>query len=201
VGSRGEYAPEVLYRLDDAETKKQINRWLNQFGLGRSYTFSELGMEAFSLLFERKPGLPVNISDTGFGVSQVMPFIVQTAVEEPTLLITEQPEIHLNPRLQSLLADLFLDLAERRHYVLAETHSEHLVLRLRRLIAEGQIASSRVALYYVAWNEGESEVRRVPIDDSGYIDPADWPSGFFDESLSQAVGLAAAQRGRAKNAR
>ena len=105
-----------------------------------------------------------NIADAGFGTSQLLPLIIQTLTARPgTITIAEQPEIHLNPRLQSVLADLFVEMANTGHHVIVETHSEHLLLRLRRLVASGKIKSSEVAIYFIERLKGESTVRSVPI--------------------------------------
>jgi predicted ATPase len=142
-----------------------------------------------------------NYADTGFGVSQVLPLIVQGLYgDEDTMLIAEQPEIHLNPKLQALLADLFCDFASRKVNVLVETHSEHLLLRLRRLIAEGSIKSNQVALYYVERDKDKSLIREIPIKDNGHVEIKEWPRGFFQDSLRESIGLASAQSKKGKNA-
>src|SRR5262249_35501704 len=112
------------------------------------------------------------------------------------LMIAEQPEIHLNPRLQTELADLFCAIAETGRSVIVETHSEHLLLRLRRLIAEGAVGVEDVAVYFVERRGNSSTVRPVAIDAMGHIAAAEWPTGFVDDSLRNAVELAAAQRAR-----
>lgn len=79
----------------------------------------------------------------GFGACQVFPLIVQAIVsDKESLTICEQPEIHLNPRAQTTLANLVVFMANNDKRVLVETHSEHLLLRLRTLLAEGSIRES-----------------------------------------------------------
>ena len=118
---------------------------------------------------------------------------------EGSLILAEQPEIHLNPRLQSGLADLFSSFVQQGRRVLVETHSEHLLLRLRRLVAEGQLKSSDLALYYIERSGNTSTVRNVPVQSNGHIQSEDWPVGFFEDSLREAFDLAAAQT-RSKSA-
>ena len=77
-----------------------------------------------------------------------------------------------------------------------ETHSEHLLLRLRRLVAEGQFSPDDVAILYVEKDGATSRVQDVPVDSLGHIEPSRWPAGFFNEGLSESLALAQAQSTR-----
>jgi predicted ATPase len=195
VGIRGQFAPEILYRERAGELPGLVNDWLQRFDLAHSLRCAEVGTDAFSVLLRRTQRSPeVNLADTGFGVSQILPLIVEGLYGEGhTLTIAEQPEIHLNPRLQTRLADLFAAIVAEGRSVLVETHSEHLVLRLRRLVAEGDIPASDIALYYVEKTRDRSTIRDVQLKSNGHIEPTDWPAGFFEDALHEAMGLAAAQ--------
>jgi predicted ATPase len=196
VGTRGQFAPEILFRSQENEVTEAIVRWLGRFEAASSLSFSPLEEGTFSMNLKPKgTAFEVSVADTGFGVSQVLPLIVQGFTAAPaSLVIAEQPEIHLNPRFQALLANLFSEIAGRGVTMLVETHSEHLLLRLRTLIAAGDVAARDVALYYVEKTGGRSHARRVPIDERGHIDPEQWPAGFFSEGLDDAVALARLQR-------
>ena len=200
VGTRGEYAPELLYRLGSDSTQlDSIRSWLQHFGLPDTIEFDDVGDEGFAPRFGAGAGANSPL-DLGFGLSQLLPLIVQGVhARDRSRLLIEQPEIHLNPRLQAGLADLLVAFANRLSGVVVETHSEHLLLRLRRLVAEGQIDAADVGVYFVDRVKGESRVRRVPLLQSGYIDPKDWPRDFFDDSLRESLALARAQAGRAKS--
>jgi predicted ATPase len=196
VGPLGRFAPEIFRRMNRT-AQQTVNKWVRAFELGDTLRVKPLGTDIFSLIFENKGGRgprDQNIADAGFGVSQVLPLIVQASTDEPLgLTIAEQPEIHLNPRLQSSLADLFVAMANKGQRVIVETHSEHLVLRLRRLIAEGHIQSDAVGLHFVERKGGVSVIREVPIDRTGHINGSHWPAGFFEDSLREALALASAQ--------
>jgi predicted ATPase len=196
VGTHGEYTAELLYRWSGNAVIKEVETWLCRFGFDVTIETSSFNNDAYSLVLSRKsPRSEVNFADTAFGLSQVLPLIVQGlhSKSRKELIITEQPEIHLNPRLQAVLADLFVDIANAGSKVLIETHSEHLLLRLRRLIAEKQIKARDVALYFVENGRTGSVVRQVEILPNGHIDAEDWPTGFFADSLQDAFGLAKAQ--------
>ena len=201
VGIRGEFAPEVLFR--QRELLRLVNEWVGRFEFGFFIECKPVNQGAFSIMLRRNPKIPpINLADTGFGLSQVLPLIVQGFyAERGSLIIAEQPEIHLNPRLQALLADLFCEVARKERNVLVETHSEHLILRLRRLLAERKIKVDEVALYYVEKSHDRSTIREIPIEENGHIKIEDWPRGFFEDSLRESLGLATAQTKLGSHAR
>jgi predicted ATPase len=138
----------------------------------------------------------VLITDVGFGVSQVLPVLVQCYyAPEGSLIIFEQPEIHLHPSVQAALADVFIDAAiERNVQILVESHSEHLLRRLQRRIAEDALASEDIALYFTTFEESQSQLHELDLDIFGNI--RNWPEGFFGDELGEltAMTVASAQR-------
>ena len=192
VGTQGEDAPQIVKRMSP-EALKRVDEWVRRFEFGDKLVCREIGGEFFELCFEGK-GTCTNIADVGFGASQVVPLIIQAVSARPdSLTLAEQPEIHLNPRLQCILADLFVEMAQANHRVVVETHSEHLLVRLRTLIAAKKISPEKVAIYFVEKGESESKVRMVPVSNSGNIDRESWPEGFFDDALREALVLAKTQ--------
>ncbi|MEU1644297.1 DUF3696 domain-containing protein [Micromonospora zamorensis] len=141
----------------------------------------------------------VNLADAGTGLSQVLPILVQCAIDEQrgvdapqALQIIEEPEMHLHPGAHAALADLYLNTArDTGTRFLIETHSETLLLRLRRHIAEG-CPPEMVAVYVVEQRDGVSEVRQVGIDRLGNLDD-EWPEGYFSQDYHEVRALAAAQ--------
>lgn len=192
VGSQGEHAAN-LFRRKVKKLKPEIDAWVKAFEFGDELRYKGLTDDLFQLQFVTDKE-ETNIADAGFGASQVLPLIIQAvAAPEDSLTLAEQPEIHLNPRLQCVLADLFVQMAASGHRVLVETHSEHLIVRLRRLVAEGKIPAEDVSLYFVEKKAGKSEIRKIPIEGNGSIPTDAWPSGFFDDSLREALALATTQ--------
>ena len=132
---------------------------------------------------DRLVGLP----DVGFGVSQVLPVIVQLFyAPDNSVIFIEQPEIHLHPNAQALLADVILDAInmnengkKRRIQVIIETHSEHLLRRLQRRIAEEKISDKDVRAYFAENNRKYSKLNRLEVDKYGNI--LNWPDGFFGD--------------------
>ncbi|WP_261556237.1 AAA family ATPase [Frankia tisae] len=144
----------------------------------------------------------VNLADTGTGLAQVLPILVQRTMDElrppsrPVLEIIEQPELHLHPAAHAALADLYIaGTAQNRCRFLIETHSETFVLRLRRRVAEGRISPDQIALYYVEHDGSSADIRRIDLDDLGNVQ--NWPAGIFSEDFEEARALVAAQSERA----
>jgi hypothetical protein len=148
----------------------------------------------------------VNLADAGSGLAQVLPILVQCALDEivgrvgpAPLQIIEEPEMHLHPAAHAELADLYLTTARLTDTrFLVETHSETLLLRLRRRIAAGDVPADMVAIYVVEQTDGVSTVRRVDIDDMGNL--SGWPDGYFSQDYVEARALAEAQLKRGGHA-
>lgn len=134
--------------------------------------------------------------DVGVGISQLIPVVVTALAGGEHLLVIEQPELHLHPRLQAKLGDLFIEAAtgERKQTVILETHSEHLLLRLLRRIRETSegtlpggcrsLKPDQLAVLYVESVDGDVRVTRLHVTDDGDF-AASWPGGFFDERAEE----------------
>ena len=150
------------------------------------------------LVKKYKGGPEVRLTDVGFGVSQVLPVLVLCYyVPEGSILILEQPEAHLHPKVQSELADLLIEVVkERQLQIILESHSEHLLIRLMRHIAEEQISANDTAFYFCEMNEGVSEIERLDVDDYGNI--TNWPQHFFGDVTGDLVEKTKAEMKRKK---
>ncbi|MCK2213029.1 DUF3696 domain-containing protein [Actinomadura sp. ATCC 31491] len=208
VGAAGENAAGML--VDDHvrgghALLDELNRLLGDNLTGWRLEVEPQGpMYAISLCSLSNPDLTVNLLDSGTGVAQVLPLLVQLAYDrkEPShtgvLHVIEEPELHLHPAFHALLADLFIaGMDGGRSRFLVETHSETMLLRLRRRIAEGRISSGDVAIYFVDHGEGSSRVRRIEVDGLGNLDY--WPSGVFSEDFEETKKLAEAQFARERD--
>ena len=198
VGPEGEYTTEVL--ADNPELVGTVNEWFERLGLGYqvrivtpssddvSVTAGDFAVLGLVDTREDPPSL-VSSRAVGYGISQITPIIVQSLLSENGMLLIEQPEVHIHPRLQAQVGDLLIHtVQERNNQVLVETHSEHLVLRLLRRIREGVIAPQDVAILYVdQLADGAAHVRRLDVDASGELIDG-WPGGFFDDRLGEMIG-------------
>jgi predicted ATPase len=123
-----------------------------------------------------------DITEIGFGVSQVIPVLVAGLRQSPgSVCIVDLPEAHLHPRPQAALADFFCSLALSGTTTLVETHSEMFFHRLRLRAAMDPALASQIAVYFVdAPIEGTcSTPRSVGL---GYADEIRWPEGFLHEA-------------------
>jgi predicted ATPase len=131
-----------------------------------------------------------DLTNVGVGVSQILPIVVMALLAEPpSLLIFEQPELHLHPRVQTRLADFFLSVSLIGKQCLLETHSEYLVERLRRRIAEadGDSLTSIARIYFTERVSGETSLRPAEVTRYGAL--SSYPPDFFDQSAEEAEGI------------
>ncbi len=181
--------------------EEAVNQWLRHLEMAESLTVRESAPLTYSVDLV-PPGLEkaVPLRAVGVGVSQVLPVIVQCLVAGPgALVILEQPELHLHPAAQQRLADFLIACTNWGQRILVETHSEYLVLRLRRRIAmdDSDELRQQVAILFAERDEqGDTTYREVAMNEVGGV--IDWPDGFFDQGQNEAHELliAAAQRQR-----
>jgi hypothetical protein len=191
VGFYGERAAEVLFRNPDLQ--EEVNSWLDQLDMGYAVEVGRLDAK-YASMFElrlrdtvRGGNCTVALSDVGFGVGQVLPLIVQCLITESQTILVEQPEIHIHPALQARLGKFFAESAKRKNNTfIVETHSEHLILRLQRLIRQGNLRPEDVSIICVSRGSNGSTTRQMRLDDKGeFLD--DWPGGFFTERLRELL--------------
>lgn len=141
----------------------------------------------------------VNIKDVGQGMSQALPIVTRAFLptEQETLIVLEQPELHLHPAAHGDLGELFVSsvLEDINKKYLIETHSQNMILRIRSLVASGTLPPESIKIYFVDFDEnrGISELRPIDVDAKG--DVSFWPDNIFNESFVEAKKLAKAQRG------
>ena len=193
VGYDGNLMPDFLRANKGAV--KEANKWLKRLEVGYELKVEDIGgreSDLFSLRMvdttRSKKDISHSLSDVGFGLSQSLPFLVQALTDENRIISIEQPEVHIHPRLQADLGDLVAATIEKPygHQFLIETHSEHLVLRMQKLIRDGKLRPEQVSVIYVSRGPKGSTAERLMLDKNGdFID--DWPKGFFTERLRELL--------------
>lgn len=206
VGERGERAIEAIlaaghyrrYNFKPKQNKRTLDvivaQRLKRMGLIHDFRVEPVaeGRKEYEVRVVVHDGAPgVLLTDVGFGVSQVLPVIVESFyVPSGSIVIFEQPEIHLHAAVQAELADLFIDAIHAREggrlrdvQFIVESHSEHFLRRLQRRIAEEAITPEETALYFVHHAGTQARLEELQLDEYGRI--ANWPDGFFGDALGE----------------
>ena len=194
VGTAGELGPAVLWSASETSQFDSVKLagWCSTMGLAVEIKLAAVQGGYFRVLvIDPHTKLPVNLPDVGVGTSQILPVLIQglMAPAGATLLL-EQPEIHLHPKVQADLADFLIEVSQRGVAVIVETHSEHLITRIQRRIAEEACRQDAVALYYLKPSEEGSKIFRVNINEFGQTPSP--PEGFFEEGFEETFKFARA---------
>ena len=169
-----------------------VTDWLQYLGVANSVWSRDRG----KLGHELKVGLSNSdsthdLTHVGVGVSQVLPILLMCLLADTdSTLVFEQPELHLHPRVQTLLGDFFISIVLCSKQCIVETHSEYFIDRIRFRIAAASPESelnSHAKIYFVEKPSRASSFREVVINEYGAI--ADWPDGFFDQSQQEAEAI------------
>ncbi|BDC98864.1 AAA family ATPase [Persicobacter psychrovividus] len=203
------------------EANDYVNKWLKAFGIGEKCTIRSVEGIAYKVEVENSRGDVVDIADLGYGISQLLPVILKIALapnyDEGAIsnsivgqvILIEEPETNLHPRLQSILADMLVEAyLVFGIQIMIETHSEYLIRRLQVLMKKGfasieangehpssrlgisltnkpqekELASDDVMIHYVSTDEeGETSAYKIKIGNNGVLSK-DFGSGFFDEA-------------------
>ena len=213
--AEGAEVPMLLRRLDhsDGERWKSLRGDLVAFGEA-SGLFSDIRVkrhgrqisDPFQLQVRAHSGYRANLKDVGYGVSQSLPILVgllgpawdraptrRADDRHSPVFLLQQPEAHLHPRGQAELASLFVESArERGHRFLIETHSDHLVDRIRISVRQRKIAADQVSILYFEPQKNAVSIHDIRLDEYGNLDNA--PPGYRDFFLRETDTLLGLER-------
>ncbi len=187
-----------------------VATWLKELGLIAEFEVKKIGgVRSYQVkvrLHENSEW--VHLPDVGFGVSQVLPVLVQSLyAPSGGTVVMEQPELHLHPAVQSNLADFFVHTVNSRAeepggsvQFLLESHSEHFLRRLQRRIADETIPANKVAVYFCTSDIcGASRIERLKLDEYGNI--LNWPENFFGDQMTDIAEMTKAGNRRRREAK
>jgi len=176
VGVRGERAIDVLWYLNRSKEKEekvvslQVQKWVKEFGFADKMELSRIGESNIYRVL----------------IQVILVIIESFYARNDSLILIEQPEIHLHTKAQSILGDLFISAFNNgKHHFIIETHSEHLLSRIRRRIAEGKIKKEGVVIYYFENTFDGTSIQEVELNEKGQYNT--FPKGFFEEGYNEAV--------------
>jgi predicted ATPase len=195
VGARGENTPSVISYLKrssesvkkNKEAYRKIQHWVDLLFPGRSIAVEDY--EELVKLKIKRDGVADSIQDVGFGFSQILPIIVQTAaLNQDHSIIIEQPELHLHPRAQVAFSQFLVEACREGKRFIIETHSEHILRGLQLAISNNSIneelgiKKDDLKVYYFPSELG-ARAFEIEINNDGELVDG-WPAGFFDESYN-----------------
>ncbi|MCX0414540.1 DUF3696 domain-containing protein [Clostridium perfringens] len=187
VGKSGKNMSDMLFR--NQSLIKEVNDWLNKFEINYNMKINKINdseiTDVYSMrLIDTVSNISVSPLDVGFGISQILPIIVQSLISKNSCICIEQPEIHIHPKLQTIFGSFLAECIKQDNQFIIETHSEHILLRLKRLIREGKLTNDDVCVIYVQRAKNGSKCLELRLDEDGdFID--EWPDGFFEDGYKE----------------
>jgi predicted ATPase len=193
----GESMAQVLIADDRRRGKKRgeiirvVNKWLRD--IGRVSIEIKTVAQDVRLYEIRTRDMRsrqwANLADVGFGVGQALPVLVEgVRTPKSSIYLVQEPEIHLHTDAQLAMADFLVDLSKKGRQVIVETHSEAMLLRVRRRIAEGRLKPNDVSFLVVEKGaHGPSRIRLLDADNLGQING--WPKDFLGDAAEERLEL------------
>ena len=141
----------------------------------------------------RRKGSWRNLIDVGYGVSQALPVLTELLrPDAPLVFLLQQPEVHLHPQAQAALGTLFCQVAAGGRQLVAETHSDYIIDRVRMDVRDQttRLKPEDVSILYFEPRDLDVKIHSIRIDGAGNV--LDAPPGyrkFFMEEMRRSIGL------------
>ena len=165
----------------DRTLAESVKEWVcDRLGLAESIETTKDANKFYRTQLQNGHNQKIDLCHMGFGISQILPILVQGLIlPENGLLIVEDPCVHMHPSVQAKMMDFFLELTESKgRKAMIETHSDHIITRLRRRVAEG-CQAGKINLRFVEQTSEGSEYLKIDITDQGAFG-SELPKGFLD---------------------
>lgn len=200
VGAQGERAIDVMLMdyYKQGKGKKQIvnsvSKWFKKSEISEKInivSISDRHLEITLSQIRQKTTNPVkkdeNIADVGYGCSQILPILIAGySLKKDSILMVQEPEIHLHPKAQAELGTFFYELSKKGVQSIIETHSEHLLLRLQAYVADKRsgLSPDDIRIFYVYSDRGKKKCTPLELNPDGRF-KTEWPRGFFPERFEE----------------
>ena len=206
VGSDGRQAIDALLANallpseHQGSVLRSVSHWLQRMGMAEQLSVRAVGRSGRYELLVHHDGVVANLRDVGVGVSQVLPVLAVAYCAPPgSTVLLEEPEIHLHPLAQAVLAEVFAEVSQQRQVqFLVETHSEHLFRRMQTLIARRQASTAQCRMLFVERRGADAVLVPLDVDEFGAV--RNWPQHFFGDAMGEAREQARARAQRLREA-
>lgn len=192
----GDHTPYVIRKtLGSGKKAKNLVELLKSFGESSglfstvvTHTFGRGPSAPFEVQIELF-GARLNISNVGYGVSQILPVLIEMLTRpKGHWFAIQQPEIHLHPRAQASLGELMhFMVQDRQHHYLVETHSEYLIDRFRLRIKDESGPTGSQVIFFERTEEG-NKTYSMQINERGQY-PKNQPKNFRDFFIQEEIRL------------
>ncbi|MGQ4915860.1 MAG: AAA family ATPase [Candidatus Asgardarchaeia archaeon] len=182
---------DILYFVRDRTKYRKmienINSFLKKYNLDDIRTIPAPKRRYEVVVRDIVLDIDINISQIGFGINQLIQMLILlNYYPDQSLVLIEQPEIHMHPRLQTNFVDLLLHILNvKKHQLLVETHSEHIIYSILNLIAKKEIKKSDVNIFYVTKEKSETKCKLLEITERGTI--IGGLPGFFEVDIENLI--------------
>ena len=184
---KGSNVAMILNSLTQKE-KMEFTAWVKQ-NFNFSISVEESGLH-YTINIIDENNITYNISDMGFGYSQLLPIIMSLWLETEKIthrrnnelfFVIEQPELHLHPAYQTQLAKLFVNIIAKAQEldikIIVETHSQHFINALGECVEKGKISKDDLSIIIFNKENTETDIQTAYFDEEGTLE--NWPIGFF----------------------
>lgn len=204
--SEGDHVASLMAYLsrNDEYHWTNLKKRVEEFGKG-SELFDEIKVRSFGKsdgdpfqiqvrkYGKRRKGPWRNLIDVGYGVSQVLPMLIELLrLDGRLMFLLQQPEVHLHPQAQAALGTLFCQVAARGRQLVIETHSDYIIDRVRMDVRDGTtgLKPEDVSILYFEPGDLAVRIHSIRIDKAGNVLDAPLSYGkFFMAETRRSIGL------------
>ncbi len=179
VGPSAENLGELLA---NPEINKETNKWFKKLEIPYKVDIQKSGNYYEIVFLPLNSKIKISSMHVGLGYPLILPFIVQCIIAKNKIILIEEPEVHLHPKIEADLADLIVESSSlRNNQFIIETHSEDFLLRILKSIRKGKLKPEHVSVNYIIPNEKKgSKINKININKFGqYTTP--WQDNLFAE--------------------
>jgi len=188
----GDHTPLLLYKILTSKSKKSekyltmLREFGEKSGLFDDVTVNGAKKEKPFALQIHYGKLSVNLTNVGYGVSQVLPLLVELVTSQKKSFAIQQPEVHLHPKAQAAFGDFIFQIASKnKNRLILETHSEYMINRFRYALSTNKAKLKAQVLYFKRDVNG-TRVYELPINSKGRFEgdnTTEYMKFFLEEEL------------------